>query len=88
MIGIVVSQCCHRQDLPGFYMHHHTECAVLHIVFGNSLLHPFFQASLHGHIQGQHNAVALAGCYVVFIGKGHIHFVIALGGDHAALTAL
>ena len=59
----------------------------MHVVTCDGGFHLLFQASLHRGIQGENHAVALAGSDVIFIGKGHIHFIIALGGNHLAGAA-
>ena len=88
MIGIISSQGGHRQNLAGIYIHDHTEGTVLHIVAVYGCLHLLFQTGLHRNIQGQHHAAGIIGNDKVFIGKGHIHLVIALGGDHFAGACL
>ena len=80
-IGVVAAQGCHRQNLTGVDIHHNAKGAVLHVVFINGFLHSFFQHLLHCGIQGQHHIAARNGLDILFIGKGHIHFIIALGGD-------
>ena len=84
VVGVIVSQGGHGQDLSGFGIHHQTECAVLHIVAINGRCHLLFQAGLNCGIHSQHHTAPGPGADIILIGKGHIHFVIALGGDHPA----
>ena len=82
VIGVVASQGCHGQDLAGLAVHDQAKCAVLHIIAVYRCPELLFQDLLHRGIQRQnHAAPGMGGCKA-FIGKGHIHFVIALGCDH------
>ena len=86
-VGIVASQRGHSQNLPGLAVHHQTECAVLHIVAGNGSGHLLFQTPLHHRVQCKDHIISGQGSNVIFIGKGHIHFVVALGGNDLAGAA-
>ena len=88
LIGVVAPQGGHSQDLPGLDIHDHPKCAVLHLVAIDSILHLLFQASLNCSIQCQYQAAAWLGSDILFIGIGHIHFIIALCGDHFAGNTL
>ena len=81
-IGVIAAKGGHRQNLPGVYVHHHAKCAVLHIVTGDGRLHLLFQTGLDGGIDGHHHIVSRLAGKIAFIGKGHIHFIVALGCDH------
>ena len=54
----------------------------MHIVAGYGLLKPVFQAPLNGGIQGQDHITGPGGLHQIFIGIGHIHFVVALCGHN------
>ena len=81
IIGVVAAQRGHGEDFPGLAVHHQPEGPILHVIAPDGSLHLLFQAGLHRGVQCQNHAVALLGGHVVFIGKGHIHLIIALGGD-------
>ena len=81
IVGVVAAQSCHRQDLPGFGIHHQAEGTVLHIIAINGSAHLLFQTGLDRGIDGQHQGAALPVADEILIGKGHIHFVVALGSD-------
>ena len=83
-VGVVASQGGHGENLPGFAVHHQAKGTVLYIVAGNRRLHLLFQALLYRSVQGQDYGISLPGGKIVFVGIGHIHFVVALGGDHPA----
>ena len=78
IVGVKAPQGGHGQDFPGFAVHHQAEGPVLDIVAVHSGLELFFKAGLHGGIQGQDHAAPRMGGGEVFIGIGHIHFVVAL----------
>ena len=80
IVGIITSQCCHCQNFTCIYIHHHAKSAVLHIVTGDGMFHLLFQACLHCGIQRQDHTAAVPACDILFIGKGHIHFIVALCG--------
>ena len=82
LVGIVAAERCHGENLAGFGIHHQPESTVLHIVAGDGRFHLLFQTGLHRRIQRQDQAVPLIACNVLFIRKGHIHLVVALGGNN------
>ena len=82
VVWIIAAQGSHGQDLPGIHIHHQSEGPILHIITGDGCLHLVFQAGLHRGVQRQDQTVPFLGRYIFFIRKGHIHFVIALGGDN------
>ena len=86
-IGIVAAQGRHCQNLPGVYIHHHAEGTVLHIIAVDCCLYLFFQTGLYRSVQGQNHAAAGAGGDKVFVGIGHIHFVVALGGNYFTVAS-
>ena len=87
VVGVIAAQRGHGEDFSRLAVHHQPKRAVLDIVAGDGGGKLFFQARLHRGVQRQDHAVSLPGGNVVFIGKGHIHFVIALGGDDSARAA-
>ena len=88
IIGVKAPQGGHGQNLPGFDVHYHAKSTVLHIKLLNGLLHPVLKTSLHRGIQGQHHISPRDRSHIILIRKGHIHFVIALSGNHRASTAV
>ena len=82
VVGIIAAQGGHGQNFTGLYIHHDAESAVLHRIAFDGLLHLVFKARLHGHIQRQNHIISRLRGQVILIGEGHIHLVIALGGDH------
>ena len=85
VVGIVAPQGRHGENIPGVHVHHHPECAVLHIVLGNGLLHMFFQHLLHGLVDGQYHVAAVDGVGILLKMELHLRSVVALRrGDGAA----
>ena len=62
--------------------------SILNIIPSDCRFHLLFEASLHRGVQRQNHAVPLPGGHVIFVGEGHIHLIIALGGDDLALFRL
>ena len=54
----------------------------MHIIAGNGRLHLLFQAALYRGIQSQNHTVSAPGGNIILVRKGHIHFIVALGGNH------
>ena len=81
VIGVVAAQGRHGQYFPGFAVHHQAESPVLHIIAVNGRRQLLFQTCLHRAVQGEDHIRPLPGGQELFIREGHIHFVIALGGD-------
>ena len=78
IVRVIAAQSRHCKDLAGFGVHHQSESSVLHIVACNGRFHLFFKACLYGCVQGQDQAVSLTACNVLFIRKGHVHFIVSL----------
>ena len=53
----------------------------MHVIAGDGGFHLIFQAGLNRSIQCQDQAVTFRRSDIFFIGKRHIHLVIAFGGD-------
>ena len=87
-IGVIATQGGHGQNLPGIDIHHNAKSAILHIIAGNGCLHFLFQTSLNRCVQRKDHTAASLGFHQLFIGIGHIHFIIALAGDHPSCRAL
>ena len=81
VVGVVTAQCGHGQDLSRVDVHDDAEGAVLDVEFCDGLLHAVFKAPLDGGVDGQNYIGAAQAFEVLFVGIGHVNFIIALGGD-------
>ena len=78
LVGVKASQGGHGQDFSGFAVHYQAKGPVLNGVPVYGGLELFFKTGLHGGVQRQNDAASRWGVGVIFIGIGHIHFVVAL----------
>ena len=83
VVGVVAAQGGHGQNFSCLAVHHQTKGTVLHIIFGDGLPEPVFQAALDRGVQGKYQVAAFSGYHQILIRKGHIHFVAALGGEYS-----
>ena len=87
VVGVVAAQGGHAENFAGIHIHDHAERAVENVVLLDGLLQVLLQVILDGHIQGQHQGIAVRGVVILFISIEHLRAAVALGGDDRAGVA-
>ena len=88
VVRIVAAEGRHCDDIAGLCVIDDPKRAVEHVIAVDSVEHLLFQRPLHGQVDRQHQAVAVARLIILLIGIEHFCLIIALGRDHGAGSAL